>query len=1221
MKRILFSALVVIVAAFTSNAQNAGSPVPNDTANFPYWISMMQNPDANFFQTQRAFNIYWKDRKITRGCGWKVFKRWEYMMQSRVNADGSIPAPDATATAYEDFGKSAQTVSGSWINLGPSQIPAPGPAGYEGLGRVNTIGFHPTDPNKLYVGAPAGGLWQSADGGNTWVTHTDTLPTLGVSAIAVDFSNPQNILIGSGDRDGGDAPGLGVYKSIDGGLTWSPSKTGMDNKTVGKIIQHPANAQIFLAATSGGVYRSTNGGASWTNTQTGGFKDIQFKPNDPNIVYAAAGSDFYRSVNNGVSFTKITSGLTVGQRGTIAVTPANPEYVYFLVSDNTSAFQGLYRSSDAGLNFTTRSNSPNIMDWSCDGSGTGGQSWYDLALAADPVNAEVIYAGGVNVWKSVNGGTTWAINSHWYGGCSVPSVHADCHILIFSPVNGNLYAGDDGGCWTTSNGGTTWTDRTVGMTIGEIYKLGQSQTVRNKVINGFQDNGSYTYTPSGWLATGGGDGMECAVDYENDAYTYYTIYYGDIYRRYNNAAEKHIAGNGVNGITEDGAWVTPFCLSRADHKGMFVGYKNIWRSMNVIGSSVAWTKITDNLAGSNSSNMADVENSQANPDIFYAVRSDNKFFRSDNCQAANPDWLNLTGNLPTAGTATDVAAHPTDENTVYITLNKNVYKSTNKGQTWTTITGNLPAVNMNAIAYYKNAPEGLYVGTDAGVYYKDQSLPGWIPFSSGLPANAKVTELEIYYDNDSVSQDVIRASTFGRGLWSSGMYHAAPHADFVTANTTIPVGCAVKFSDLSTGVPTYYKWNFPGGTPSTSTLKNPADIVYNTAGTFDVKLKVWNEFGADSTIKPLYINVSSTLALVVSFTADKHVVCTGESVYFTDQTTNCPNYWNWEFSPSTVQFMNGTDQHSQNPVVQFTANGFYTVTLTALNGVGSTSKTQTEYIKQGGYGLPFSESFSDGFGKRFWQVKNPDMLITWDTITVGGMLPGTKAVWMNFFNYNSITRRDQLISPDIDLTGYSTVSLSFRHAYEQRVRKDSLIIYISTDCGTTWQRIWGMGPNGTPNMFVTHPSTNNAFVPQSDNDWCGGSYGVGCYNINLSAYAGYADVKLMFEAYNYFGNNLFLNNIVISGPVGQDEITAGNTDVRIVPNPSEGIFTVSMASSTGDVSLTITDVTGKSIFNAEYRNQGQSFSRQIDLSHIAKGIYFVHCNTSTGTRIAKLVIR
>ena len=181
MKRFVFLAALLLCLNLSARSQVPGQSSSRDTAEYPYWIEMMQDPSANFFDTRRAFNLYWKDRKITRGCGWKVFKRWEYMMESRVLPDGTRPAPDATFRAYSDFETNNRSANGSWVNIGPAVIPAPGPAGYEGLGRLNVIAFHPTDPNKLFAGAPSGGLWQSADGGNTWVTHTDSLATLGVS--------------------------------------------------------------------------------------------------------------------------------------------------------------------------------------------------------------------------------------------------------------------------------------------------------------------------------------------------------------------------------------------------------------------------------------------------------------------------------------------------------------------------------------------------------------------------------------------------------------------------------------------------------------------------------------------------------------------------------------------------------------------------------------------------------------------------------------------------------------------------------------------------------------------------------------------------------------------------------------------------------------------------------------------------------------------------------
>jgi PKD repeat protein len=1222
MRTTLFLLIITLFSAtiLKGQAQTQTQPALNDTANFPYWIGMMQDPSVNFFKVQRAFNTYWKDRPVTKGCGWKPYKRWEYMMMNRINPDGSRPTADETFNAYMALKKNVRSSNGNWISEGPAEIPGGGPAGYEGLGRINVVGFHPTDPNKIYIGAPSGGMWQSSDGGQTWESHTDTLPTLGVSAIIIDKNNPDLILIGTGDRDAGDAPGMGVFISTDGGQTWSISNTGMGNKTVGKLLQHPTNTQILLAATTGGVYRSTDGGANWTLSKAGGFKDIVFKPGDPSIVYAAADANFFRSTDNGISFTQITSGLTGGQRGTIAVTAANASYVYFLVSGNDSGFKGFYRSTDSGLNFTTRSTSPNIMDWSCDGSGGGGQGWYDLAVAASPVNADEVYAGGVDVWRSTNGGTTWVINSHWYGGCGVPAVHADCHFLGYNPVDGQLYAGNDGGIYSTGNNGITWTDHTVGITIGQIYKLGQSQTLQDKVINGFQDNGSYIHLESGWIAAGGGDGMECAVDQFDAAYTYHTIYYGDIYRKKNNSNEAHVAGNGTYGIDESGSWVTPFILHETNSNTMFAGYKNIWRCTNIKSSNPTWVKISNNLAGSNSTDLAVLEQSPADTNILYAVRYDNKLFRTDNCNAPAPVWSNLTSYLPTSGTPSDVEASPLDPDIVYITMGKNSYKSTDKGMTWTVISDNLVGIHLNSIAYDKNSQEGLYVGTDAGVYYKDQSTAGWIPFSQGLPANGRVTEVEIYYDPVTVANNRITACTYGRGLWQSDLYHIGPIVDFTANKTLLPKGCNVNFTDLSSDSPFQWEWTFTGGEPATSTQQNPVNIVYNTAGTFPVKLKAWNVSGSDSITKIDYITVSGTLTPEVIFGCDKRILCENEITHFYDSSLNCPVSWHWQFSPGTITFLEGTSQDSQNPVVQFNQTGPYDVTLTVTNGVGETILTKPGYIHYGGYILPFNEEFEAGYKSNAWTIINPDGGKTWDTITLTSA--GGKVAWINFYGYSSLNKRDQLISPPLNFSGYSTLHLTFDHAYAQRSTiKDSLIVLISADCGSTWTRILAAGPDDNdPNVFATHARTGGAFYPWNIEDWCGSSYGTECYYLDISAWAGQPNARIKFESFNRNGNNLFLDKIIIDGPVGVQDLARDNSGTLIYPNPSNGIFDLFIEKPSKNFDITIFNPNGQRMYVDKIFSGNGTITKKLNLSGLPRGLYYIRLTSEEMTQTRKIII-
>ncbi|MEI6455079.1 MAG: T9SS type A sorting domain-containing protein, partial [bacterium] len=804
----------------------------------------------------------------------------------------------------------------------------------------------------------------------------------------------------------------------------------------------------------------------------------------------------------------------------------------------------------------------------------------------------------------------------------VPAVHADCHFLGYSPVDGKLYTGNDGGVYSTNDEGLVWTDHTAGMTIGQIYKLGQAQTVKNKVINGFQDNGTYTLSPSEWVATGGGDGMECAVDYLNAAYTYHTIYYGRIYRRYNNGAEKEIAGQGIFGIDEKGAWITPFILSRPDPKVMFVGYKNIWRCNDVKTGVLTWNKISDRLAGTNTSDLSVLEQSPANTDILYAVRYDNKLFRTDNCMDNNPAWDDLSPYLPASGTPTDLAGSPVDENVVYMTLAKKVYKSNDKGRTWTNISGSLPNVNLNTIACYKNAREGLYVGSDAGIYYKDSSMSDWISFSQGLPANGRVTEVEIYYNNDTISEDAIRASTYGRGLWGSDMYHGLPVADFSSSKTEIPITCGIDFYDLSSGVPTNFEWNFTGGNPSASTLKNPTNIVYNTIGTYPVTLKAWNTNGTDSITKTGYIVVNNTMKPDVNFTADQNVLCEESKVHFTDKTENCPSSWSWQFNPNTVTYLDGTSENSQNPVVQFNDPVIYHVTLTAYNAVGSGTLAKYSYIANGGWGLPIEENFALGFEYLHWTISNPDLSVTWDTITVAGVSDGSKAAWMNFFNYSGVNKRDQLISPAMDFSGYSSVTLSFRHSYAQRASlRDSLIIRISTDCGNTWTRVWGIGPDGTPNTFVTHEPSMEEFYPASTNDWCGGSYGVSCYNIDLSPWAGNSNIKVLFESYNRNGNNLFINDISIAGPVGVKEQTTDALRVSLYPNPSTGKVALTINDLKENCGLIIFDIQGQQVSSDQFTTENGVTTRQLDLGSLAKGIYYLRLTTVKATLVEKIILQ
>ncbi|MGB1317616.1 MAG: WD40/YVTN/BNR-like repeat-containing protein, partial [Flavobacteriales bacterium] len=227
--------LLLSIAAFQAKAQNS-------------WQDLMHDGSANFFDIQADFNLYYDsvmvgETSIPKGKGIKQFKRWEYYWQNRVDQFGNFPPAghtlrEALDYAEDNANRSYETGTGSWEIVGPTPTPTNGTGQPNGSGRVNCIAFHPTDANTIFVGAPAGGFWKSTDNGSTWTEYSSGLVRLGVSSIVIHPTTPNTIYIATGDRDGGDAPGYGVWRSTDGGVTWASRNNGMGNRTVYEVLMH-----------------------------------------------------------------------------------------------------------------------------------------------------------------------------------------------------------------------------------------------------------------------------------------------------------------------------------------------------------------------------------------------------------------------------------------------------------------------------------------------------------------------------------------------------------------------------------------------------------------------------------------------------------------------------------------------------------------------------------------------------------------------------------------------------------------------------------------------------------------------------------------------------------------------------------------------------------------------------------------------------------------------
>lgn len=840
------------------------------------WVEMMRDPNANFYDVQTEFNNYWAGKTIEKGKGYKAFKRWEYYMAPRVYPSGDLCLPSQNYRNYRQWEMDLiqngipKSTAGNWTFVGPTGKPSGG-----GAGRLNFVRFDPNNTSIIYVGTPDGGLWKTTNGGTSWTTNTDQLAVIGVSDIAIDPTNSQIMYLATGDFDAPDTYSIGVLKSIDGGNTWNTTGltfTTNQYRNIGRILINPTNPNIVMAFTNVGIFRSTNGGATWpivSATSNLNFSDAEFKPGDANTVYAC-GTSFRKSTDGGATWVASTSGVpAVGNlsRMALAVSAANAPYVYILCAGTDNGFYSVIRSTDSGTNFTTQmaqTASNNILGWST-GSDSGGQGWYDLCIAVSPSNANEVYTGGVNIWKSTNGGTSFVRTSDWTAS-GTTYVHSDIHDLVFLPGSSTtIFAACDGGIFKSTNSASAWSDISANLCIAQQYRIGLSAITAGKQLAGHQDNGSnYTATGTTWTQKYGGDGMDCFIDRTTDNNMIVSLYNGDYARSTNGGASfTDITDPTTNGSEE---WVSPIHQDPTTSTVVYAaGRPALYKSINIWGA-VSWTALG---TPTGTGNITEFAIAPSNNQIIYALKTGtNAVSKSTN---GGTSFTAVSTGLPTNGQPTWVAVSNTDPDVVFVsysgyTATSKVYKSINGGTSWTNISTGLPNIPVNCIVYENGSAggDGIYVGTDLGVYFRDNSMTNtWVDFSSGLPNNA-VSDLEIYYGTTKV----LKAGTFGRGTWQSDLYSsvaAAPVASFTADNVNICIGQSVQFTSTSTGTPTSYSWAFSGGTPATSTAQNPS-VVYNTAGTYNVSLTATNATGSNTSTQTAFITVtgSSTNTLPVS---------------------------------------------------------------------------------------------------------------------------------------------------------------------------------------------------------------------------------------------------------------------------------------------------------------------------------------------------------------------
>ncbi len=719
------------------------------------------------------------------------------------------------------------TVLGTWTFLGPSNIG----------GRTRALLIDPMNTDTMYAAAVAGGIWKTTDGGSSWVALNDMMANLAVCSLVMDPNNSNVLYAGTGEGyfyfNGGDwVRGNGIFKSTDSGATWEQLADTANSSFffVNDIVVSKGNSQRIYAGTRAGIWRSTNGGTNWTQVhdpgQNGGCLDLAIRTDNlaQDVVLASFGSGeqatVYRNLDAGGTgiWSPVLSDPGMA-RTSLAIAPSDQQTMYALAASFTNGtfeegLQGVFRSTDGGGTWTARvrntssvklntvllSNPHEAYLTEC-GILTSvfiNQGWYDNIIAVDPLDANRVWVGGIDTFRSDDGGANFGIASHWKASTTLPRyVHADQHAIVFDPgfngtTNKIMYLGNDGGLFKTTdaraavggagsdNGATSvcsqitnvpWTNLNNGYGVtqfydGVVYPDGQNY------FGGTQDNGTVRGTSAGdkkWSSILGGDGGYVAVDPTNTNVLYAENYKLSIQKSTDGGAHFANATDGISGTPDSFLFITPFIMDTNIPQQLWIGGQYIWRTQNSAGSwSRASTAVTAGLVSA-------IAVSPTSSDLVLAGTNQGYIHRTNvgTIADATTVWASVLPSGRTSGYVSGLAYDPVDSNIAYATYSSfnssttehHIYRSTNRGATWAGIDGSgstgIPDIPVHCIVVDPNNTSKLYVGTDLGVFVSLDGGENWAVENTGF-ANVVTESLVI---NSAGGINTLFAFTHGRGAW------------------------------------------------------------------------------------------------------------------------------------------------------------------------------------------------------------------------------------------------------------------------------------------------------------------------------------------------------------------------------------------------------------------------------------------------------------------------
>ena len=658
-----------------------------------------------------------------------------------------------------------------WESVGPTNIG----------GRITDIEIDPTDNSTLYIAAASGGIFKTTNAGNTWENIFTQAPVISIGDIAIDPNNNQTIYAGTGEANSSSFSflGNGIYKTTDGGINWQ--NIGLENSGyIGRIIVDYSNPNRVFVASLGylfepnedrGIYRSLDGGISWERTlfvsdSTSAIDLVQDSQN-PDILYAAMwekmrgleyrrsggpSSGVYKSTDGGATWTELTNGLPNGDdkgRIGLAISKSNPQVIYASYDSapfgGSEHFMGVYKTTNGGATWAeTNSSSMHELNSSF--------GWYFGQIRVDPVDENRAYTFGVEFWKTDNGGSEW---NYLAGYGEMDQIHVDYHALAFDEQTNRIYVGNDGGLYYSDNYGNSWS-KINNLPITQFYDIDIDNNHPERIYGGTQDNNSirtYNGSSSNWEATLGGDGFYSLVSPMNSDIYYAEYQWGNLYRfdPYNSWGEyiKPSESDRTN-------WSAPYDLfatsSNTNGITMYFGTYRVWKSTNG-GSS--WNAVSDDLTKGDSGNsgyhtLSTLAISPIDHNKIMTGSDDGLVYISTD---AGSNWQNITEGLPDRW-ITRVAFDPIEDNTIYVTISgfrwneslPHIYKSTDLGITWNSISSDMPEIPINCIALDPQDNNRIFVGTDSGIFMTTNGGTAWESASNGIP-NVPIADIKIHNDS------------------------------------------------------------------------------------------------------------------------------------------------------------------------------------------------------------------------------------------------------------------------------------------------------------------------------------------------------------------------------------------------------------------------------------------------------------------------------------------